>query len=76
MRSLAIEGISHTIARWDGKTAWVEILPHPYASTNLHALKVGSPVNLEADILVKLAVERQRTTTFDLTLEYLIANGY
>jgi len=74
--SLAIEGISLTIARWDGKTAGVAILPHTYAATNLHALKAGSPLNLEADVLMKLAVERQRATTFDLTLEYLIANGY
>ena len=74
--SIAIEGISLTIARWDGKSAGVAILPHTYAATNLHALKAGSLVNLEADVLVKLAVERQRATTFDLTLEYLIANGY
>lgn len=74
--SVAIEGISLTIARWDGKTAGVAILPHTYAATNLHKLTGGSPVNLEADVLVKLAVERQRATAFDLTLEYLIANGY
>jgi riboflavin synthase len=74
--SVAIEGISLTIARWDGKTASVAILPHTYAATNLHTLRAGSQLNLEADVLVKLAVERQRSTTFDLTLEYLIANGY
>jgi riboflavin synthase len=74
--SIAIEGISLTIARWDGKTAGVAILPHTYAATNLHTLKAGLPVNLEADVLLKLAVERQRATTFDLTLEYLVANGY
>ncbi|MBV8630573.1 MAG: riboflavin synthase [Silvibacterium sp.] len=74
--SIAIEGISLTIARWDGKTATVAILPHTYAATNLHTLMAGSPLNLEADILVKLAVERNRQTTFELTLEYLIANGY
>jgi len=74
--SVAIEGISLTIARWDGQTASVAILPHTYTATNLHALTAGSRVNLEADVLVKLMVERQRATTFDLTLEYLIANGY
>jgi riboflavin synthase len=74
--SVAIEGISLTIARWDGKTASVAILPHTYASTNLHTLEAGSPVNLEADVLVKLAVERQKPTTFELSVEYLIANGY
>jgi riboflavin synthase len=74
--SIAIEGISLTIARWNGKTAGVAILPHTYAATNLHTLVPGSPVNLEADVLVKLVVSRQQATTFELTLDYLIANGY
>jgi riboflavin synthase len=74
--SVAIEGISLTIARWDGKIAEVAILPHTYAATNLHTLKTGSPVNLEADVLVKLAVERQAVSTFELTVDYLVANGY
>jgi len=75
--SIAIEGISLTIARWDGKRVSVAILPHTYAATNLHTLREGSPVNLEADVLVKLAVERkQATPTFELTVDYLVANGY
>lgn len=74
--SIAIEGISLTIARWDGEAAGVAILPHTYAATNLHTLKPGSLVNLEADVLVKLAVERRKTTPFELTLDYLVANGF
>jgi riboflavin synthase len=75
--SVAIEGISLTIARWDDKTAGVAILPHTYAATNLHTLGAGSPVNLEADVLVKLAVQRQQSvSTFELTVDYLVANGY
>ncbi len=75
--SVAIEGISLTIASWDGKVAGVAILPHTYAATNLHTLGAGSPVNLEADVLVKLAVQRQQgRSTFELTVDYLIANGY
>jgi riboflavin synthase len=75
--SVAIEGISLTIARWDGRTVGVAILPHTYAATNLHTLRAGSPVNLEADVLVKLAVDRQQAvSTFELTVDYLVANGY
>jgi riboflavin synthase len=75
--SVAIEGISLTIARWDGKTVGVAILPHTYAATNLHTLRAGSPVNLEADVLVKLATERRPVvSTFELTVDYLVANGY
>ena len=75
--SIAIEGISLTIARWDGRTVGVAILPHTYAATNLHTLRAGSPVNLEADVLVKLAAERKTAaSTFELTVDYLVANGY
>lgn len=76
--SIAIEGISLTIARWDGDTVTVAIIPHTYAATNLHALKPNDPVNLEADVLMKLALEQQRkqASGFELTLDYLIASGY
>lgn len=75
--SVAIEGISLTIAKWNGRVAGVAILPHTYAATNLHALAAGSPVNLEADVLVKLALERQQAApAFELTVDYLIAHGY
>jgi len=75
--SVAIEGISLTIARWDGRIVGVAILPHTYAATNLHRLQAGSPVNLEADVLVKLAAERRpAVSTSELTVDYLVANGY
>jgi riboflavin synthase len=79
--SIAIEGISLTIARWergtaDGDVVSVAIIPHTYARTNLHTLKPGQPVNLEADVLIKFMEQRAHESQFDLTLEYLIANGY
>jgi riboflavin synthase len=79
--SIAIEGISLTIARWErgtpeGDVVSVAIIPHTYALTNLHRLKVGQPVNMEADVLIKFMEQRSLETEFDLTVEYLIANGY
>jgi riboflavin synthase len=74
--SIAIEGISLTIARWDGKSATIAVIPHTYAATNLHTLKPGAPVNIEADVLMKLALQRQQEQTFDLTVDYLVANGF
>jgi riboflavin synthase len=74
--SIAIEGISLTIAQWDGETATLAIIPHTYAATNLHTLKPGAPVNIEADVLMKLAVQRQQESAFELTLDYLVANGF
>lgn len=78
--SIAIEGISLTIARVDrgtpqGDIVNIAIIPHTYLATNLHTLKPGIPVNIEADILMKLALQQQRPA-FELTLQYLVANGY
>jgi riboflavin synthase len=74
--SIAIEGISLTIARWDSNRVTVAIIPHTYAATNLHTLKPGAPINVEADILMKLAVQQSLESNFDLTVDYLVANGF
>jgi riboflavin synthase len=79
--SIAIEGISLTIARWEpgtpqGDVVSVAIIPHTYARTNLHRLIVGQPVNIEADVLIKFLEQQSAGPRFELTLGYLIANGY
>ncbi len=75
--SIAIEGISLTIASWDGEVAGIAILPHTRNLTNLRVLQPGDPVNVEADVLIKLALEQQRQRPlFELTVDYLVANGY
>jgi riboflavin synthase len=76
--SIAIEGISLTIARWepDGGVVHVAIIPHTYARTNLHTLQAGQPVNIEADVLIKYMEQHSAKSSFELSLGYLIANGY
>ena len=80
--SIAIEGISLTIAGWDlaERVVSVAIIPHTYEQTNLHTLQAGQVVNLEADVLIKFMEQRaQQATsesTFDLSVAYLVANGY
>ncbi len=77
--SVAVEGISLTIAEFDGETISIAILPLTYWRTNLHALAVGAPVNIEADVLIKLAAMRMQSAKrpeFDLTAAWLVANGY
>ncbi|MEB3293300.1 MAG: riboflavin synthase [Synechococcales bacterium] len=53
--SVAVNGISLTVADCDRDGSWftVAVIPHTYQATNLHLLKSGSPVNLEGDILGK-----------------------
>ena len=77
--SVAIEGISLTIAAVESEEISIAILPLTYWRTNLHALAVGTPVNLEADVLVKLAwhqMQSAKKPEFDLTEDWLVANGY
>ena len=51
--SIAVDGISLTVARVTKKGFRVWIIPHTYDVTALHERKVGDAVNLEADILGK-----------------------
>lgn len=79
--SIAVDGISLTIARWEpraaeGAVVEIAIIPHTYAHTNLSTLSAGAPVNIEADVMLKFAEQRSRAGEFELTNAYLIANGY
>jgi riboflavin synthase len=77
--SVALEGISLTIADFDGEVVSIAILPLTYWRTNLHTLTAGAPVNVEADVLVKLAWARMETdkeTGFELTETWLVAEGF
>jgi riboflavin synthase len=77
--SVAIEGISLTIAAFDGEAITIAILPLTYWRTNLHTLSVGAPLNVEADVLVKLAhaqLTAQRKPGMELTEAWLVASGY
>ena len=77
--SVAVEGISLTIAAFAGETISIAILPLTYWRTNLHTLRAGAPVNIEADVLVKLAASQlssAKEPEFELTASWLVANGY
>lgn len=60
--SIAIDGISLTVAELGDAsfTAW--LIPHTVAATNLHTRRAGDRVNLEFDLLAKY-VERILTAT-------------
>ena len=77
--SVAIEGISLTIAAIEDDTISIAILPLTYRRTNLHTLSTGAPVNVEADVLVKLAyaeMKSKKEPEIELTEAWLVANGY
>ncbi len=77
--SVAIEGISLTIADVGAETIAIAILPLTYWRTNLHTLLPGAPMNVEADVLVKLAhahLLAQKKTEMELSEAWLVASGY
>jgi riboflavin synthase len=55
--SVAVDGVSLTVAEVDGSGFAVALAPHTLAATTLDALEPGDEVNLEADVLAKY-VER------------------
>ena len=51
--SIAVDGISLTIAALEGGIAGIAVIPHTYRETSLSALKPGARVNLECDMIAK-----------------------
>lgn len=51
--SIAIEGVSLTVASVDDATFTVALIPHTLEVTSLGTLEAGARVNLEGDILAK-----------------------
>jgi riboflavin synthase len=54
--SIAVDGISLTVAELDDVRFSVQIIPFTWEHTNLRELAVGGTVNLESDILGKYVV--------------------
>ena len=76
--SIAVEGISLTVARIEGARVTIAIIPHTYEATNLKSLRPGDPVNVEVDILAKyLAKWMHRDGAGEgLTVEDLVRRGF
>jgi riboflavin synthase len=51
--SLAVDGISLTVAEIDAGSVGFTIVPHTYAHTSIGGYRSGSRVNLEVDMLAK-----------------------
>jgi riboflavin synthase len=76
--SIAIEGISLTVARLEKNRATIAIIPHTVDMTNLHSLKPGDPLNLEADLIAKYVEKMTQRDSSEslLTIEDLVAQGF
>ncbi|MGA2962404.1 MAG: riboflavin synthase [Candidatus Korobacteraceae bacterium] len=75
--SIAIEGISLTVARLEGLVCTIAIIPHTVEMTNLGTLKPGDPVNIETDIVAKyLEKWMRKPESAPLKVETLVAKGF
>jgi riboflavin synthase len=51
--SIAVDGISLTVARWHDGIADIAVIPFTHSHTNVRAMRPGQAVNLEIDMLAK-----------------------
>jgi riboflavin synthase len=80
--SIAIDGISLTVARWNPHTrvAEIAVIPFTYEHTNIRDRKPGDAVNLEGDILGKYVERylesRNAEATSNITVASLLEQGF
>lgn len=75
--SISIEGISLTVAKLNRNHCTVAIIPHTVEMTNLHSLKRGDPVNLEADLIAKYVEKMMKgDSQSSLTIDELVEQGF
>ncbi|MGH9687306.1 MAG: riboflavin synthase [Candidatus Acidiferrales bacterium] len=78
--SIAIDGISLTVARLQDGIADFAVIPYTYEHTNVRALVPGDSVNIESDILAKymenMLTARKGTAASPLTISKLVEEGF
>ena len=78
--SIAIDGISLTIASVEADTIGVAVIPHTYEVTSLGELTTGSKVNLECDVIAKHVERLMQSVEFEprsrLTVDELKEQGF
>jgi len=76
--SISIEGISLTVAKLEGGTCTIAIIPHTVEMTNLDSLKPGDAVNLEADLIAKYVEKMMSREPAEsrFTVEELVRQGF
>ena len=79
--SIAIDGLSLTVARVSGKDFSVSIIPHTQGETTLSERKVSDVVNLECDIIGKYVerlcgAKKEESKKSTMTREFLLENGF
>ena len=76
--SVAIDGISLTVARADDSSFDVSVIPHTQVVTTLIERKAGDILNIECDLLAKYVEKIAGTgrNKGNITLEFLAGQGF
>jgi riboflavin synthase len=79
--SITIDGISLTVAHWNGRLAEIAVIPFTYEQTNVRDKKIADAVNLEGDVLGKyveryLEARGESKPASKLNLAELVSQGF
>jgi riboflavin synthase len=78
--SIALDGISLTVAGWHDGIVEAAIIPFTFENTNLRAVAAGDAVNVECDVLAKYVERflhgRGEAAPSRLTLARLVEEGF
>ncbi|SDP64186.1 riboflavin synthase [Selenomonas ruminantium] len=78
--SVALDGISLTVASVTDHDFTVSLIPHTREVTNLGSKKLGSPINIETDVLGKYVEKMlggsKAPAKSTMTLDFLRENGF
>ena len=74
--SVAVDGVSLTVARLDASGFTVAAIPHTLSATTLGDLTPGAQVNIETDMLVKAVRRIIAGPKGDISLDFLREHGF
>jgi riboflavin synthase len=74
--SIAIDGISLTVAQIKGQSFSVSVIPHTFKNTTFGTKKPGDLVNLETDMLAKYVENMLNNKKSSLSESFLKENGF
>jgi riboflavin synthase len=78
--SIALDGISLTIAGWHDGIVDIAVIPYTYEVTNVRHMRLGDAVNVEMDCLAKyverLLDARRQAAPSRLSVENLVEQGF
>lgn len=82
--SVALDGISLTVAAVTDRDFTVSLIPHTRQVTNLHSKGVGSTINIENDVVGKYVAKllggqadhAKAAASGGITMDFLQANGF